>query len=405
VEGRTLVPVRGTFEALGFRVGWNGDTQTVTISKGADEITITIGNAFFTVNGVQRPLDVPAQVVRGRTLIPVRLPLESVNHSFLWTSSSRTVEIFSPPLALTRQTSHITLSDPVNSSLSDWSISYSNFAPYVNEGETFTLRYTGSQLHAEGFQFWYQAVRFSNESMSSPEYGDGPYGQQNKELYYVIQLNQMGTTTIEFYSQNSFEVAQTPPFSITMTTEPATMTYASADRNGISIPYRTFLSQDDITQLLPYARARTDTRAPAHPNRAMTESELQSWIANYDRMGGVNLFELEVLYLTNSVRAEEGLPPLHFCPYLSMAARLHTQLMADHNFFGHQDPFYGGPGDRRALFLSGFGAAENTAYGYWSPQSVINGWMDSPGHRANMLQSGGYIGIGSTGSYTTQVFN
>jgi len=136
----------------------------------------------------------------------------------------------------------------------------------------------------------------------------------------------------------------------------------------------------------------------------MTGSELQAWIANYNRMGGVNLFELEVLYLTNAVRAEQGLQPLHFCPYLSMAARLHTQLMADHDFFDHQDPFYGGPGDRRALILDGFGAAENTAYGYWSPQSVIDGWMGSPGHRSNMLREGGYIGIGSTGSYATQMF-
>jgi len=404
VNGRALVPVRGVFEALGFRVRWNGDTRTAAISKGTDVITITIGNAFFTINGIQRPLDVPAQVVRGRTVIPIRLPLESVDHSFRWNSSSRTVEIFSPPIALSRQTSQITLSNPVNSNLSDWSVSYSSGAPYVDEGGTFTLRYTGDQLHSEGFQYWYKELSFSNDSMSSPPYGGGLYEQNGAEVYTIVKLNKMGTTTIEIHSAEPFASSPTTLCSITMTAGLTTMTYASADQNGISIPHRTFLSQDDITQLLPYARAYTATRAAPHPNRTMTESELQAWIANYNRMGGVNLFELEVLYLTNAVRAEQGLQPLHFCPYLSMAARLHTQLMADHDFFGHQDPFYGGPGDRRALFLDGFGAAENTAYGYWSPQSVIVGWMNSPGHRSNMLCEGEYIGIGWTSSYTTQMF-
>ena len=404
VKGRTLVPVRGVFEALGFSVNWSGETRTATISKGTDIITITIGNAFFTINGAQRPLDVPAQVVKGRTLIPIRLPLESVDHSFQWNSSSRTVEVFSPPIALSRQTSQITLSNPVNSSLSDWSVSYSSGASYIDEGGTFTLRYTGDYLHSEGFLYWYQELSFSNDLMSPPQYGGGLYGQNGAEVYTTVQLNKMGTTTLEIYSDDPFESSPATLFSITMTAEPVTMIYASADQNGISIPNRAFLSQDDITQLLPYARANTATRAAPHPKRAMTETELQAWIANYNRMGGVNSFELEVLYLTNAVRAEQGLQPLHFCPYLSMAARLHTQLMADHDFFGHQDPFYGGPGDRRALFLDGFGAAENTAYGYWSPQSVIDGWMGSPGHRSNMLREGGYIGIGSTGSYATQMF-
>jgi len=137
----------------------------------------------------------------------------------------------------------------------------------------------------------------------------------------------------------------------------------------------------------------------------MTETELQTWIDDYSRLGGVNAFELEVLLLTNAARAEQGLQPLGFCPYLSMAARLHTQLMADHSFFGHTDPFYGSPSNRYDLFLQGSGAGENTAAGHWSPEHVVNGWMASPGHRSNMLRSGGYIGIGRTGSFTTQKFS
>ena len=51
-----------------------------------------------------------------------------------------------------------------------------------------------------------------------------------------------------------------------------------------------------------------------HPERAMTQRELAAWIAEYRELGGINAFELEVVYYVNAVRAEHGLAPLTLCP-------------------------------------------------------------------------------------------
>ena len=98
VEGRTLVPVRDVFEVLGFEVDWDSNTRTAIISNTEYEIRITIDRADFTTNGVSHTLDVPAQIIGGRTMIPIRLPLESIGFYVDWDSNARTVLISESPI-------------------------------------------------------------------------------------------------------------------------------------------------------------------------------------------------------------------------------------------------------------------------------------------------------------------
>ena len=93
VDGRTLVPVRGVFEALGFNVSWNEQLQQVTLSRADDTIVITIGSAAFTANGVSNTLDVPAQIIGGRTMLPIRAVLESMGYYVDWDGATATVVI------------------------------------------------------------------------------------------------------------------------------------------------------------------------------------------------------------------------------------------------------------------------------------------------------------------------
>jgi len=95
IDGRTLVPVRAVFEHLGFNVGWDTPTQTATITRGNDVIVITIGSAEFTTNGVSHMLDVQAQIISDSTMVPIRLPLESVGYSLNWNGATSTVLITS----------------------------------------------------------------------------------------------------------------------------------------------------------------------------------------------------------------------------------------------------------------------------------------------------------------------
>ena len=102
IDGRTLVPVRDVFETMGFNVEWmsmslegGGTGGMVFISNATHTISLSIDVSEFSVNGYRYWLDVPAQLIGGRTLIPLRLPLERVGYNVDWDGANRTVVITS----------------------------------------------------------------------------------------------------------------------------------------------------------------------------------------------------------------------------------------------------------------------------------------------------------------------
>ncbi|WP_203453729.1 CAP domain-containing protein [Jiangella aurantiaca] len=124
---------------------------------------------------------------------------------------------------------------------------------------------------------------------------------------------------------------------------------------------------------------------------------------------GVSEREQEVVDLTNEIRADEGCGPLHADDRLHEAAVLHSEDMAERDYFDHVTPEGVGPGERaeRAGYDSWGG--ENIAWGYQSAEDVVEGWMDSQGHRENILNCDFQaIGVGAAdsdgGPYWTQMF-
>lgn len=81
---RTLVPLRFLSENFDATVEWDGDTQTVTLTKGEDVIKMVIGQSTYTVNGEEKTLDCPAAIVNDRTMVPVRAVLESFGKQLSW---------------------------------------------------------------------------------------------------------------------------------------------------------------------------------------------------------------------------------------------------------------------------------------------------------------------------------
>jgi len=124
------------------------------------------------------------------------------------------------------------------------------------------------------------------------------------------------------------------------------------------------------------------------PNRRLTAAERQDWIDEYNANGGASAFEMEVLRLVNIERANYGLAPLAFCHTLMLASRFYAQTMANLNTtLGHTEGPYGGSfetadafGDRIVTMRAANGIA-----GFWTPEAAVQGWMGSPGHRANIL--------------------
>lgn len=91
VEGRTLVPLRAIFEALGASVEWDGATSTVTSQKDSTTISLTIGSNVLYRNGEAKTLDVPAQIMNGRTMVPARAVAEAYGVKVDWDGYTQTV--------------------------------------------------------------------------------------------------------------------------------------------------------------------------------------------------------------------------------------------------------------------------------------------------------------------------
>ncbi len=107
-------------------------------------------------------------------------------------------------------------------------------------------------------------------------------------------------------------------------------------------------------------------------------------------------WEQQVIELVNQQRRANGLPPLKHVTALSDAARWYAKDMVDDDYFGPDHDTYDRKGGRLvrvctwdarlAAYYSGASArAENLGEGYSSPQEVVDGWMGSSGHRANIL--------------------
>jgi uncharacterized YkwD family protein/spore coat assembly protein SafA len=132
---------------------------------------------------------------------------------------------------------------------------------------------------------------------------------------------------------------------------------------------------------------------------------------NIPNIDDVKTLENEVIRLVNVERSKNGLQPLKTNWEVSRVARYKSQDMIDKGYFSHTSPTYGSPFRMMENFGIRFSAAgENIAYGQRTPQEVMNAWMNSPGHRSNILNpSYTEIGVGAAKSrngtlYWTQMF-
>ncbi len=147
---------------------------------------------------------------------------------------------------------------------------------------------------------------------------------------------------------------------------------------------------------------------PQIKNPALIYPGQKLTIPNLD---AVKTWENEVIRLANAERSKKGLPALGANWQLSRCARYKSQDMINKNYFAHQSPTYGSPFDMMESFGLRFAAAgENIAMGQQSPQAVITAWMNSPGHRGNILSTSySQIGVGLAKDkngrcYWTQMF-
>ena len=278
ISGRTLVPLRAVFQHMGFTVTWQ--SPVAVLMRGSDTIVISLNSYYFFTNGQVHTLEVPAQNIGGRIMLPIRAVVESIGYGVRWDSASNTVQISSNPANMPQR---------------------DDVMPGAGE----------PAISAEP---------------SRPTHPNEP----------------------------------PPP------NEPAPPTEPS-----------------------PPAEPPVVATLPTIPNRRLTDTEITDWIHAYDALGGANDFELEVLRLVNAERAAAGLAPLTLYNPLMMAARFKAQSMSNLGYFSHTSPVYGNFANisREIFGVPQRAMAENIANGQRTPEAVMNSWMNSEGHRRNILNS------------------
>lgn len=101
--GRTMVPIRFLSETFGADVKWDEATKSVTVVNGEDKIVMTIGSLTYTINGEENTLDVPAQIIDSRTLVPVRAVLEAFGKKLYWNETNSIIAIDNEEIAPTAE--------------------------------------------------------------------------------------------------------------------------------------------------------------------------------------------------------------------------------------------------------------------------------------------------------------
>ncbi len=187
----------------------------------------------------------------------------------------------------------------------------------------------------------------------------------------------------------------------------------SANQNALQYAPQTYKVQpgDSMWKIAVKYEIGLDELAKANPQIKNTALIYVGQAINIPQGAPLKSFEDEVLRLVNEERARNGLQTLKANWQAARVARIKSQDMINNKYFGHTSPLYGSPFKMLESYGLRFSAAaENIAKGQRTAQEVMNAWMNSPGHKANILnKSFTELGVGaakdSNGTlYWTQLF-
>ena len=170
--------------------------------------------------------------------------------------------------------------------------------------------------------------------------------------------------------------------------------------------------QDYIGTENPRQEQRRTTTRAQQPRQETTRNQQPQAVnptpTTQQATGNISEYTRQVVDLTNEQRRINGLAPLQIDTQLSQVAQTKSQDMQSNGYFSHTSPTYGSPFDMMRDFgVSYRTAGENIAQGQRTPQEVVNAWMNSAGHRQNILNGNfTHIGVGyeTSGNHWTQMF-
>ena len=196
-------------------------------------------------------------------------------------------------------------------------------------------------------------------------------------------------------------------------TQIVTITEAATEKTTAAVEKTTKAAERPTEKTT--AAAEKTTKAAERPTRTtsrpVTAAETKTETTTRASVSGTKKsVENEILSLVNRERAANGLSALTLDTNLCAAAQAKAEDMSEKGYFSHTSPTYGSPFDMmRSFGISYKTAGENIAKGQKTPSAVMSAWMNSEGHRKNILSGGfsklgvGYVNSGGT-TYWVQMF-
>ncbi len=184
------------------------------------------------------------------------------------------------------------------------------------------------------------------------------------------------------------------------TTETTTYT----EQKPITLPTTEITTSEDSTEVTTNTTNTFETTTKVTTTKPTTEASTETTTISQDSLN----YSTQVLNLVNKHRRENGLKELTLNSNLSDVAQIKAEDMKNNNYFSHTSPTYGSPFDMMKQFgISYKTAGENIAKGQKTPEAVVNAWMNSEGHRSNILNANyTQMGLGYTNGtvYWCQMF-
>ena len=360
--GRVLVPVRFISEQLGAEVKWDADNMAVNIIKDGTNLGIKIGEKSYTVNGIRSSMDTEAFIKDGRTFVPIRFISEGLDVDVEWNQETYTVSLEDPnyknefiiqgiKLGTTEEELISKLGGPSRKDLSkygfEWYVYNKDYSNYIQIGVK-NGKVVGIYSNADNW-----------ESTNGIKVGMG-----RKEVEHILGESlkniKKGNTLYSIYN---------------------------VDEKGLYLIDGSYVS-------IYYDIHNRNSVTSVQIIDKHIELGLDDYYGTYSERLRES-FENQIFDLANVIRVRNDLEPFKWSDKAKTSSRKHSQDMANNNFFDHINLISQSPSDRMENESINYElAAENIAAGTSDAIESHEGWMNSVGHRNNILGECEFLGVG-----------
>jgi uncharacterized protein YkwD/outer membrane protein assembly factor BamE (lipoprotein component of BamABCDE complex) len=378
-DGRTLVPMREIFQMLGATVTWDGQAKNIIATKDNTKIYLQIGNKTASTNGKEYALDVRPMIFEGRTMVPTRFVVESLGSYVTWDGARRIVQVQKDEMILLIKESSTAISQRTD----EFQIENIGLGSTKKEVLDIFGNPKRVALGKYGFHWYTFHHKYKNFTLIGINQFDKVVAVYTNDLEWSSKSGlKVGSSKIQ-----ASKVLGEPLKNILKTNN----TYYPIPNAGKDLDM--FLRED------VYASVFYDN----HNLNKLTaflwiDKKVEEALHSYHGVPSEALkvgFELQNFDLTNSIRVRMGLHPFVWDEKIRETARKHSLDMMNKNFFDHTNLEGKSPFDRMEDDGIRYQTAgENIAMGYMDSIHAHEAWMNSLGHRVNIIGDFERLGVG-----------